>query len=80
MVTELYHIDLIICDLELTSYKTRWNFQYIFEKFLCEKKNAFTPLGVEPRTFRLPVECSIICVKSRAKDEDGLDFGCKGGG
>ena len=26
----------------------------------CEKRNAFTPLGIEPWTFRLPVESSII--------------------
>ena len=30
------------------------------KNFFCEKRNAFTPLGIEPRTFRLSVECSII--------------------
>ena len=30
------------------------------EEIFCEKRNASTPLGIEPRTFRLPVECSII--------------------
>ena len=34
--------------------------RHFVEKFLCEKRNAFTPLGIEPRTFRLPVECSIV--------------------
>ena len=29
-------------------------------EIFCEKRNASTPLGIEPRTFRLPVECSII--------------------
>ena len=31
-----------------------------FEKISCEKRNASTSLGIEPKTFRLPVECSII--------------------
>ena len=31
-----------------------------FGQVVCEKGNASTPLGIEPRTFRLPVECSII--------------------
>ena len=30
------------------------------KNFCCEKRNASTPLGIEPRTFRFPVECSII--------------------
>ena len=30
------------------------------EEFFCEKRNASTPLGIEPRTFRLPGECPII--------------------
>ena len=39
MITELYHIDLINLDLELTSFKTiRWNFQYIFKQFFSVKK------------------------------------------
>ena len=33
---------------------------YITEEIFCEKRNASTPLGIEPRTFRLPVECSVI--------------------
>ena len=30
------------------------------EEIFCEKRNASTLLVIEPRTFRLPVECSII--------------------
>ena len=36
------------------------NFNIIFEEIFCEKKNASTPLGIEPRSIRLPVECSVI--------------------
>ena len=35
-------------------------FLIYFEKIFCGKRNASTSLGIEPRTFRLPVECSII--------------------
>ena len=47
--------------IKLTSFKTGWNFQYIWKKN-CEQRNASTPLGIEPRAFRLSVECSIIWV------------------
>ena len=30
------------------------------EEIFCEKRNASTPQGIEPRSFRLPVECSVI--------------------
>ena len=45
MITELYHIDLINLDLELTSFKTRWNFQYIFKQFFLWKKERFYSAG-----------------------------------
>ena len=41
MITELYHIYLINLDLELTSFKTGWNFQYIFKQFFLWKKERF---------------------------------------
>ena len=31
-----------------------------YYEIFCEKRNASTPLGIEPRSFRLPVECSVI--------------------
>ena len=62
MTTELYYIDLINLwfRINLTLFKTRWYFSIYIEEIFCEKRNASTPLGIEPRTFRLPVECSII--------------------
>ena len=36
--------------------------QGLFLKNFLWKRNASTPLGIEPRTFRLPVECSIIWI------------------
>ena len=53
---------LSTCDLELTPLRTGWNFLYIILENFCEKWNAFIPLGIGPRTFRLllPVEYSII--------------------
>ena len=35
-------------------------FSIYFGKNFCEKRNASTPLGIEPRTFQLPVGCSIM--------------------
>ena len=35
-------------------------FNVYLNNFFCEKRNVSTPLGIEPRTFRLLVECSII--------------------
>ena len=43
-----------------------WNFF-----FFCEKRNASTPLGIEPRTFRLPVESQVDKV-------DMVEFGYHG--
>ena len=41
-----------------------WNLFYpiwhYIEKNFCEKRNSSTLLGIEPRTFHLPVECSIV--------------------
>ena len=34
---------------------------YKNEDIFCEKRNASTPLGIEPRTFRLPVEDRMLC-------------------
>ena len=36
------------------------NNSHVFEEIFSEKRNASTPLGIEPRSFRLPVECSVI--------------------
>ena len=35
-------------------------FSIYFEKNSCEKRNASIRLGIDPRTFRLPIECFII--------------------
>ena len=35
-------------------------YTYKLKGFFCEKRYASTPLGIEPRSFRLPVECSVI--------------------
>ena len=34
-----------------------------FEKIFYQKRNASTSLGIDPKTFRLPVECSVIWAK-----------------
>ena len=41
-------------------YAFREYYNSNFNKIFCEERNAFTSLGIEPRTFQLPVECSII--------------------
>ena len=46
----------------------RMIFWKYFEKFFCEKRNASTPLGIEPWTFWLPVECFIIWAKEVRHD------------
>ena len=35
-------------------------FSFFFEEIFCEKRNASTPLSNDPRSFRLPFECSVI--------------------
>ena len=51
---------LLIMFYELLNKLILYKSLSFVEKIFFKKRNASTPLGIEPRTFWLPVECSII--------------------
>ena len=45
-----------------------------FEEIFCEKRKASTPLGIDPRTFRLPVICNRKVLGSMPSGVEALLF------